>query len=1228
MKTLIKNIFTIGSIRRLSTFGVLTLSLNVVSLNVASVNSVEQFNKNAYLNLNQGYNFNHQVFTKEKNAFDTLFSEVFSSVRNELGVTDSDNIDQLGNRIANNLENKVVNQSVRKTEQFINKTANEFFNTKLFKGNLFGNGSSFGKGKSNISITLSDHPTYRIQTIQPLTKLTEDSTKLVFVQAQLNAGDNKSGDTRSAFNIGVGQRLLLERGRSIAGVNLFNDYEPYSGHQRISLGLEYQRANFAANFNQYFAVSDKMTIDGSTEEALSGFDVKLSGQMPYVPWAKVKASGYIWDKTDSKDSEDISGIVLGVEAQLNPSLSVEVGIEDSSTSDAATYARLKAQIPFKNSKFIQFKTSKKMFSNSNIVRLTDLKTVARSSKIRIEKIIDGDDVNSGVYNAATAGAKCTLYNSSNVSIENGTEQTTSTGSVTFDNLIIPKGLVSIRCIGGSYTDEATGKTIDEAPTLNAATIYSGTGDLSLIVTPLSEIAYQLTGGRGSDDLVDYIEYRNEQVAEAFGMKGIDITATIPTDINTTIAKDDNQGKFGLILAAISQMSENAGDSISSGSAGIIEALTSDMADGNIDGINEVDVITAINNFKYSEGDNNNTDGTGSNNVNHVALSTGENTMMGDLAIAKIDNFDGVNNPPTLEDYINASANNVYADNIISINAHMVSYDVDSTYKIQTRIGAGIVGKSEAVTKISNYESTSKELTVQDYLYASISGVDAANLTHMNDEFSMLSRSETNDSYKIQNIVNEVLEADFYINDIPNVKVYENEGFTGNRPSINGVGNGVITYSVSGDDAKYFDIDAVTGIVTSNITFDFEYPKDDSRNNIYRVNIVATDAKGNFDSEGQEIEILDTVGEDAIFFIEDIDKSATLENEVFISSEMSLVGDKTIGKVTYTLDGVDSEALLIDSETGVISMVARNFEVPADDDADNNYHITVVATDAVKNVATKDYVITVLNVPEVANFTIDHIDDAEVMEGSEFVGEIPELTSFELAEGISYTLEGADKKSFTIEPATGVVYMVPRSINAPVDVNADNVYEIVIVATDLDGNFDKETQNITVTLEGVVIGTQTWSKDNMSLVPYTVSPDINVDYWKDTLNENSYYYTWESAMNVCPAGWKLPSDGDWKDLEAFLGMSPTEQDKVGWRGTNQGAALKLSGESGFNAGLSGFYSSNGEFYGRDDIAYFWTSSEPKTDDNSAYRRNISYGISQIYRSTIDKKFGFNVRCLKL
>jgi hypothetical protein len=56
--------------------------------------------------------------------------------------------------------------------------------------------------------------------------------------------------------------------------------------------------------------------------------------------------------------------------------------------------------------------------------------------------------------------------------------------------------------------------------------------LSVLASPLSEIAYQLANtGAGA------IDTQNTAVATAFGISGVDIVSTTPTDINTTFELD-------------------------------------------------------------------------------------------------------------------------------------------------------------------------------------------------------------------------------------------------------------------------------------------------------------------------------------------------------------------------------------------------------------------------------------------------------------------------------------------------------------------------------------------------------------------------------------------------------------------------------------------------------------------------------------------------------------------
>jgi len=68
--------------------------------------------------------------------------------------------------------------------------------------------------------------------------------------------------------------------------------------------------------------------------------------VPYLPWATIKATRYFWDKTNTKDSSNIKGTILGVAIELTPSIEVELGTETSNTTDRASYLRLTTQLAF------------------------------------------------------------------------------------------------------------------------------------------------------------------------------------------------------------------------------------------------------------------------------------------------------------------------------------------------------------------------------------------------------------------------------------------------------------------------------------------------------------------------------------------------------------------------------------------------------------------------------------------------------------------------------------------------------------------------------------------------------------------------------------------------------------------------------------------------------------------------------------------------------------------
>jgi uncharacterized protein (TIGR02145 family) len=117
------------------------------------------------------------------------------------------------------------------------------------------------------------------------------------------------------------------------------------------------------------------------------------------------------------------------------------------------------------------------------------------------------------------------------------------------------------------------------------------------------------------------------------------------------------------------------------------------------------------------------------------------------------------------------------------------------------------------------------------------------------------------------------------------------------------------------------------------------------------------------------------------------------------------------------------------------------------------------------------------------------------------------------------------------------------------------------------------------------------------------------------DEDGYYYTWYAAQNVCPAGWRLPSDQDWQDLEEELGMPEAYLTRTAWS-PNREAGIKLlaGGTNGFNAKLAGQPHSR-----RGGDAWFWSSTA------SYYRQLRPTG--DLRRTDGSSTNSMSVRCLK-
>lgn len=132
-------------------------------------------------------------------------------------------------------------------------------------------------------------------------------------------------------------------------------------------------------------------------------------------------------------------------------------------------------------------------------------------------------------------------------------------------------------------------------------------------------------------------------------------------------------------------------------------------------------------------------------------------------------------------------------------------------------------------------------------------------------------------------------------------------------------------------------------------------------------------------------------------------------------------------------------------------------------------------------------------------------------------------------------------------------------------------------------------------------------------------------------------TGEQIQGVCPDGWHLPGDEEWKELEMELGMTRLTADGEQWRGYEEGGMLKLQGtdywnepnemannSSGFSAAPSGTRNGEGAFSGRGDYAVFWSATP--AGDTTAWVRALHTMRGEIKREPADRKAGYAIRCI--
>ena len=198
-----------------------------------------------------------------------------------------------------------------------------------------------------------------------------------------------------------------------------------------------------------------------------------------------------------------------------------------------------------------------------------------------------------------------------------------------------------------------------------------------------------------------------------------------------------------------------------------------------------------------------------------------------------------------------------------------------------------------------------------------------------------------------------------------------------------------------------------------------------------------------------------------------------------------------------------------------------------------------------------------------------------------------------------------------------------------DYGSDTKTKVDYITSTNTGNYTDPRDGQTYKI--VNIGSQTWFAENLNY-------ETTDSWWYDNNSANGdiygRLYLWDAAMTACPNGWHLPSDEEWKILEMHLGMSQSEADDTGWRGTDEGKKLKsISGWSsgngtdavGFTALPGGYRDKDGSFYLLGSYGHWWSATEYSY--TSAWYRYLGYFTDEVYRYGCDAEDGISVRCVR-
>jgi hypothetical protein len=172
-------------------------------------------------------------------------------------------------------------------------------------------------------------------------------------------------------------------------------------------------------------------------------------------------------------------------------------------------------------------------------------------------------------------------------------------------------------------------------------------------------------------------------------------------------------------------------------------------------------------------------------------------------------------------------------------------------------------------------------------------------------------------------------------------------------------------------------------------------------------------------------------------------------------------------VTWSIiTGTDAARFSINSATGALAFLsASDFEAPTDADTNNIYLVTLLATGSNGYTGQQSVTVTVADIDEVAPQITGPSGAAGAVSS---VKSVPEnqtaVHTFAASETVAWSISGGpDAARFSINATSGALFFVSApDFEVPSDVGTNNVYDLIVTATDAANNASAQSVAVTVT----------------------------------------------------------------------------------------------------------------------------------------------------------------------